>query len=847
MRRGSAPGKAARSAWAVLLGATLGTATATTTETSTATETAMAEDAASRAASERFTRIVGGVEAGPGAWPSQAALVRRGREGRPDRGQFCGGTVIAPRWVLTAAHCVEDETPAGVAVLVGTHDLRKGGRRVAVAAIHVHEDYSNVGAGNDIALLELARPAGTPAVGVLDRRSGAAGPGGMATTVGWGLLRPVRCARGVREGRRRCRPRGGGRGHWVDDLTGKPVRLSDVRTTRLMEVELPLVGEAACRAAYAGLAASIGERTLCAGLRRGGKDSCQGDSGGPLLVRVADGWAQAGIVSWGAGCAKPGKYGVYTRVGAYLDWLKSKMGRAPVVADAPEAPVAGDVPGTEPPGAPVAGDAPAPAPPAAGTVAEAPASASPTPVAGRGDRALVIGIDRYADDRLPGLRGAVRDARNMRGLLTGHLGFAPAGVRLLTNGQATRAGILGGIRDWLEAGTGPGDRALLYFAGHGYFQEDGNGDEADGYDEALVPHDARLISGGTRPMRVAGLLLDDEIGKLLEDLRDHRVQVIVDSCHAGTMTRSLALPAADPAHVRTLGLDAPGTRSLAPPAFDRHAAAARQREAGFVETEGSRTVWSAVSPLQLALEDREAEEPQGVFTRRFVQGIAERRADRNRDGRVANAELLDWLRSESAAYCRRHPRDCGAGLTPSLEGPRTVLLLDAATGEPVAGSAAEGALGHGNEAGVGLEIRPSARIRIGEAVTYRVRSGRAGHLLIVDAAADGTVTQLFPNRFSERADARIAAGRTLEIPNAWYGFELVAGPPAGRGRVVAVVTEDPVSLDDLLGPNRDLRPVPDATAWLAALGERLREPVLGADGTREARWSAAVATYEIVP
>ena len=185
-------------------------------------------------------------------------------------------------------------------------------------------------------------------------------------------------------------------------------------------------------------------------------------------------------------------------------------------------------------------------------------------------------------------------------------------------------------------------------------------------------------------------------------------------------------------------------------------------------------------------------------------------------------------------------------MTPSLEGPRDVLLLDAATGEPVGGTA-EGALGHGNEAGVTLELRPSARVRIGESIAWRVRSGRAGHLLVVDAAADGSVTQLFPNRFSRAEDARIAAGRTVEIPNAYYGFELVAGPPAGRGKVVAVVTEDPVSLDDLLGPNRDLQPVPDAAAWLAALGERLRQPVLGASGTRAARWSAPIAEYEILP
>ena len=90
-------------------------------------------------------------------------------------------------------------------------------------------------------------------------------------------------------------------------------------------------------------------------------------------------------------------------------------------------------------------------------------------------------------------------------------------------------------------------------------------------------------------------------------------------------------------------------------------------------------------------------------------------------------------------------------------------------------------------------------------------------------------------------------GRAVDIPNAYYGFRLVAGPPTGQGTLFAIVTEDPVSLDDLLGPNRDLRPVADAEAWLIALGERLRQPWLGEDGTREARWSATRVPYEIVP
>lgn len=478
----------------------------------------------------------------------------------------------------------------------------------------------------------------------------------------------------------------------------------------------------------------------------------------------------------------------------------------------------------------------------------------------RGDRALVVGVDRYADPGFTDLRGAARDARNIKWLLTEHLGFESGQIRMLTDEQATRDGIMDGIRDWLVDGSRPGARALFYFAGHGYFQTDEDDDEPDGYDEALVPHDARLISREARPMQVANLIRDDEIGALLNRLHDRQVHVIVDSCHAGTMTRSLAPSKADPRYVRTIGLgpEVTATRSVASLPFTRSAAVARQRDAGFVETTGNVTVWTAVSPLQLALEDREAAEPEGVFTRRFVRGIAEGLADRDGDGRVLHAELLDYVRRESDAYCSRHERDCEAGLTPSLVGRRDLLVTDVTSGAVVASAAespesevsaaAGGALGHDNAAGIRLEMRPSTRVRDGESVTYTVKSGRSGHLLIVDVAPDGTVTQLFPNRWSERAGkgAAIGAGRTVDIPNAYYGFRLVAGPPYGRGSAFAIVTEDPIALDDLLGPNRDMRPVASAKDWLLALGERLREPLLQEWGTRQARWSAARVEYEIV-
>ena len=790
-----------------------------------------------RAASEEHTRIVGGVEAEARAWPWQVALIEpRGSRFR----QFCGGSAIHQRWVLTAAHCVDDVSADDVQVLAGTRDLAEGGRRIDVEAIHVHRHYDSgdVGSGNDIALLELARPAEVDEVVALpdaERSEEIAAPGVMATTIGWGLLRQIRCAPGSKKGAHRCSPRGGGTGHFVDARTGQPVKPSDVLTSRLMQVELPLVGEGTCREAYPG--APIDHRTLCAGLKKGGRDSCQGDSGGPLVVRDVDEWVQVGIVSWGQGCARPGKYGVYTNVGAFAEWVNETTGRELVAS--------GGMAETEDPLPETSSGTP--------STAHATATADTAPAPPRGDRALLIGIDRYADPRFD-LQGAVNDAHNIRDLLSEYFGFDADRIRLLTDAQATRANILGEARDWLVAGTRPGARALLYFAGHGYYQTDEDGDEPDGRDEALVPHDARLLSGAGESPRFANLILDDEIGALFDDLADRHAYLIVDSCHSGTITRTASV--SDPGVVRTLafrlgaGQGMSGTRapvrSAVPDGSDRQ---------GFIEGRGNLIAWTAVASHQLALEDVEAQEPQGFFTGRFVRGIADGQADRDRDGRIVHSELLDYVRRESESYCTRHKEHCPSGLTPLLEGPPDVLARDlvvSAPHDPSTGEVADAALGHDNAAGVRLEILPSSRVRLGDEVTYRVHSERSGHLLIVDVAADGTVTQIFPNEYSERfgAGARIEAGHTVGIPNPYYGFKLRAAEPTGQGILFAIVTEDPVSLDDLAGADRGFEPVPDAPRWLLAIGERLRDPLTLTNETgpytRMRRWSFARVDYEIV-
>lgn len=239
-------------------------------------------------------RIVGGKPAPDGAYPFMAALVYTGLTNAD--GQFCGATLIRPDWVLTAAHCVEDQTPGQMEVLLGAEELEgEEGTRIAVSRVIVHPEYMNAEAP-DVALLELARPATQAPVDLVGPdETAAARPGTIARTMGWGVTDPL------------------------DDAV--PI------STRLLEVDVPITTDEACAEASGG---SLDPKLeICAGPAEGGRDSCYGDSGGPLLVpaRQGGGFLQSGIVSYGTGeCAEPNRPGVYARVSGVSEWIETTVG-----------------------------------------------------------------------------------------------------------------------------------------------------------------------------------------------------------------------------------------------------------------------------------------------------------------------------------------------------------------------------------------------------------------------------------------------------------------------------------------------------------------------------------------
>ena len=231
------------------------------------------------------------------------------------RTYFCGGTIVARRWVLTAAHCLVDAAGRRrpVELLEVTTEVNRLSQAeaknyIAVVGAVVHPDYDARSQANDIALLRLARAWTGP---VVDLSSGPAeDPVDTVIVAGFGATAE------------------GQAGSATETRSGERLGML---SNDLMAAELTVAPLAACAAAYKALPAdtgfrdlAIGKTSLCASSPKA-RDACQGDSGGPLLVDEGYRLLQVGIVSFGYGCAVPGFAGVYTRVSSFSDWIAQQI------------------------------------------------------------------------------------------------------------------------------------------------------------------------------------------------------------------------------------------------------------------------------------------------------------------------------------------------------------------------------------------------------------------------------------------------------------------------------------------------------------------------------------------
>ncbi|XP_006873132.1 PREDICTED: suppressor of tumorigenicity 14 protein [Chrysochloris asiatica] len=244
----------------------------------------------------RQSRVVGGQDADEGEWPWQVSLHALGQ------GHVCGASLISTNWLVSAAHCHADDRgfkysdPTMWTAFLGLHDQSKrsapGVQEHKLKRIISHPNFNDLTYDYDLALLELEKPAEYSNV-----------------------VRPI------------CLPDAThvfptGKAIWVTGWGHTEEGGSAALV--LQKGEIRVINQTTCESL---LPQQLTARMMCVGYLSGGVDSCQGDSGGPLSSVEADGRIfQAGIVSWGEGCARRDKPGVYTKLSMFRDWIKNQTG-----------------------------------------------------------------------------------------------------------------------------------------------------------------------------------------------------------------------------------------------------------------------------------------------------------------------------------------------------------------------------------------------------------------------------------------------------------------------------------------------------------------------------------------
>lgn len=410
------------------------------------------------------------------------------------------------------------------------------------------------------------------------------------------------------------------------------------------------------------------------------------------------------------------------------------------------------------------------------------------------DRALLVGVEKYADSRVPETPGCVQDALKTAEFLKSRYGFAASAIKVLTNEQATTTNIEQEFRHWLIEGTQPGDRVFFLYAGHGSQLPDDNGDEKDGLDETIAPYDVNPQTG-------AGETRDDVFDEMIALLSGRRAVLVFDSCHSGTISRDIpklhAFPRGGgarylprPDQFKELesrvapGSQIPTGYSVAPAPQSRDL----KRVGGFLDSSKIKTlsgvvVISAAAATQRAYPLEVGADFRGALSYVFAEM------------QEADAPTLKELKTRIAT--RINTLHASGKLDGDQQPQFDVISTVAIDDQPLFASA---------ESAPAIALtNPLSPIRLtlatgenkpiyheGDKVTYNVTTDTAGYLYLLVFSRDNLATCIFPN--DNDRDNQVPRG-AVSIPRA-TSYEFPVGPPFGRDVFVALVTKERINIGD---------------------------------------------------
>ena len=441
--------------------------------------------------------------------------------------------------------------------------------------------------------------------------------------------------------------------------------------------------------------------------------------------------------------------------------------------------------------------------------AQRPGSARATGNARSRGRALLVGIDRYQTPGVTPTAGGEADALAMSRLIQDQGWFQPNEVKTLIGPAATAQQIQEAFLHWLIEGTKPGDQILFFYSGHGTQVLDVDGDErasnpSDDRDEAIAPYDVYGTNG-----RLYNVIVDDQFNQWIERLSGRSVVLIFDSCHSGTVSRSLAgqtptapslgpryFPSAEqwiPAtRTRSMGdsatyqvKDGPTTRDLklvvdqqrlTPNSLVTLLSAAGSHQLAYPMLTPARTVRGALSYfLEEGLRQR-------LTVNQLYQYVQQRIALAQTERRL-NGSQVPHLEMTSPSMIGNQPLFRSRGSNTPAE---SVALLGAGMSNPYSSIRISAEVGKVDK---GRFLGPSNRFCIGDEIGYRVRTDTPGYLYLVVFSQNDQASLIYPND-----------GEPTKIDRELDLFDqFVVSEPVGKDVVLALITKKNLDLKGLQG------------------------------------------------